>query len=312
MGARRFFIIVFCILVLTPLAAVGATPALVREYRAAGITLTLRLDRRQCTVAEGLHLLLIAETAEDAVVRFPELVSPEAGWRVAAVRDREPEFAAPGRVRVARRYTIEPQLPGNYVLPPLTVRVATAGGSSRQSVRTDEIPFSVVSVLGKDGDKAALSGLKSVPVAGGARRPWVFAALAGAGVLIVALILFLRQRRGQKDKEPPPALSARQELDQLAADDDPRRVVAGIDAVLRRYLAAVRPDLGAMEQTSAELAAALDGARFPADQALRARLCAFFQEADAVKFASRLPDPQQRAAAHDLARAVIAAGEEGA
>lgn len=126
-------------------------------------------------------------------------------------------------------------------------------------------------------------GVVPLPAAGPV-WPWV-----AAGALLAAAALLLARRRGRATEAPgdDPRAWAIAALARLDLQEDPRTVYDGAARVLRRYLAAVRPDWGE-EWTSSELVPRVSAAP-EMEGAASDALARLLARADRVKFAGYSP-----------------------
>lgn len=278
-------------------------PAIVETYEAAGGRLELTLDRSSLTSAESVVLRLAVEADEGATVAFPD---SEGGFgEFAVVRDEEvsERLLDGGRVERTREYVLQPFLPGDYELPPLTV---TLDGSD--SISSEALTIPVESVL-QDPETADLLDIAEpldMPA------PWWWWAL---GALLLAVTAgaawWWWKRRKQKLSVPrvvPPHEIALTALDALLSEG----LLAGgavelfylrLSDIVRHYIED-QFSLRAPEQTTEEFLAEMSrGPHIRRDH--QALLRDFLHRADMVKFAKFVPAAEETGGAVKAARLFI-------
>ena len=281
----------------------GLEPAIAETYQAAGGRLELTLDRSSLTTAESAVLRLAVEADEGATVAFPD---SEAGFgEFAVVRDEEvsERLLDGGRVERVREYVLQPFLPGEYELPPLTVTL-----NDSDSISSEALTIPVESVL-PDPETADLLDIAEpldMPA------PWWWWAL-GALLLAVAAggAWWWWKRRKEKLSAPrvvPPHEIALTALDALLSEG----LLAGgavelfylrLSDILRHYIED-QFSLRAPEQTTEEFLAAMSrGPHIRRDH--QTLLRDFLQRADMVKFAKFVPAAEETGGAVEAARLFI-------
>ena len=127
--------------------------------------------------------------------------------------------------------------------------------------------------------------------------PWALGGVAAAGLIALAVFLFLRYRRRDGDAArhaDPPHIVALRELDKYRSDrywapEKQKLFYSGVTDTLKEYIDA-RFGVDAPEMTTAELFAALRDCK-DIDAGLREELREMFERADFVKFAKYIaPD----------------------
>lgn len=274
---------------------------LVKRFGAQPLSLELRLDRTRLTMAEQLTVELRAETDEAYTVKFDE-VKEVAGFTLASATESKPEMTAAGRVAVTARYVLDPLAPGEAKVPALKVEAWKKGEAQADisTARTEAVPVVVESLLAKDDAGQTISDI-APPVAQPV-NPWLVAGAAGAGLLLLALMVFLWKRRKMRPSLPPPPLPphliAYQALDRLLAaglleSGQIKAFYETLSAILRHYIEQ-RFGLRAPERTTEEFLAELGagGLRSPAGAITTAHktlLRDFLSHCDLVKFARHTP-----------------------
>lgn len=278
-------------------------PAIAETYEAAGGQLELTLDRSSLTTAESALLRLAVEADEGVAVAFPD--SGEGFGEFAVERDEEvsERLLDGGRVERVREYVLQPFLPGEYELPPLTV---TLDGSD--SISSDALTIAVESVL-QDPETADLLDIAEpldMPA------PWWWWAV-GALLLAVAAVagLWWWKRRKERLSAPrvvPPHEIALTALDALLSEG---LLAAGavelfylrLSDIVRHYIED-QFSLRAPEQTTEEFLVAMSrGPHIRRDH--QTLLRDFLQRADMVKFAKFVPAAEETGGAVEAARQFI-------
>jgi hypothetical protein len=277
-------------------AQTGDEPAVVQEHRAAGVALTLTVDRQEIAIDGRIRVSLALQMPGDRLAALPDL--PDRFGRFAVVMQSPTETSsADGKIRLRRHFELEPEGVGPLTLPPLVVAVRDRAGSGEaQEIRTDPVSITVTSVVPEGVDYTEPKDI--APPLSLARPGWPIAAwlLLGAIAAAIAVGLFVwrRRRRRPSTVQPQPAhLVALAELDRLqqAGLEDQGHVDAfyvRLSTILRRYLG-WRFGLRALMQTTEEFVAALPAAErglAPYRPVLAALLANF----DLVKFARHRPE----------------------
>lgn len=280
-----------------------ALPPVTQIRESEGARLELYLDRAVMTTADSALLRLELECAETDSVEFPDLdegVGEFAVTRSQALPDR---LGQAGNAVRGREYVLQPFLPGDYEIPPLTV---VRNGADE--IATEPVTVAVESVI-EDAETAELRDIADpidVPV------PWWWW-VVGALLLLAVLAgaaWWLRRRR-LRQLEPrivPPHEAALNALDALLAEDllasgDFKSFYMRLSDIVRRYIED-RFGLQAPERTTEEFLAELtDSPEIRGDH--QRLLRRFLQEADMVKFAKVVPGTGETGASVDAARSFI-------
>lgn len=278
-------------------------PAVAETYEAAGGRLELTLDRSSLSTAESVVLRLAVEADEGATVTFPD--SDGGFGEFAVVRDEEvsERLLDGGRVQRVREYVLQPFLPGEYELPPLTVTLNDSG-----SISSEALTIPVESVL-PDPETADLRDIAEpldMPA------PWWWWAL---GTLLLAVAAgaawWWWKRRKEKLSAPrvvPPHEIALTALDALLSEG----LLAGgavelfylrLSDIVRHYIED-QFSLRAPEQTTEEFLAEMSrGPHIRRDH--QTLLRDFLYRADMVKFAKFVPAAEETGGAVEAARLFI-------
>lgn len=278
-------------------------PAIAETYEAAGGRLELTLDRSSLSTAESAVLRLAVEADEGATVAFPD--SDGGFGEFAVVRDEEvsERLLDGGRVQRVREYVLQPFLPGEYELPPLTVTL-----NDSDSISSEALTIPVESVL-PDPETADLRDIAEpldMPA------PWWWWAV---GTLLLAVAAgaawWWWKRRKAKLSAPrvvPPHEIALTALDALMSEG----LLAGgavelfylrLSDIVRHYIED-QFSLRAPEQTTEEFLAEMSrGPHIRRDH--QTLLRDFLYRADMVKFAKFVPAAEETGGAVEAARLFI-------
>lgn len=197
------------------------------------------------------------------------------------------------RVRYSQTLLLTAFRPGNVTLPPVAVTFA-GDGTAIESL-TEPATFEVGSVLPVDVDAEALEPKppappRSLPL--GSRFWWTAGLLAALAAALSALLLMRRRAEAAEAAhagtpiDPWDALQSA--LDKLATAADAETVFTGLSLELRRYLGRSLA-FPAAESTTTELRRRLLRSGLPSS--VCGDVVRLLVEADAVKFAKRMPAP---------------------
>lgn len=269
---------------------------------ARGPELTVAIEPSEVRVGDRVTAILAVESPRDASApRFPEW---RGRWGPAEVLTSSPPVEDDGVWRQRLELTLFS--PGEHVLPPVAVEVATASGP--QAATPWHPPTVRVRSVLAPGQTEPEPAAPPRPLPLGEAFAWTAGALAAA-IVAAALLAFWRRRRPLTAAEIeallPPLEQLRRSLGALSAERDPEAAWVGLSLALRRYLGA-RLGFPAAESTTSEIQRSLLRDQFPAE--LAGTAVQLLRVADQVKFARELADPasvqHQLAAALQLAERV--------
>lgn len=135
--------------------AAGPGNAPEQTVRAGPLEATLKLDRSSLNTAESLIATLTVRAESGVRVTLPPAEPKLGGFSVISAVDQPQRTVATSQGEqqlFERRYTLEPFLPGEYVLPPLEIRWQKSAGESGVA-RTAEVKVPVESLLPKETGK---------------------------------------------------------------------------------------------------------------------------------------------------------------
>ena len=277
--------------------------AITQTHEMGDLRLELTLDKASLTTVQSLLLRLQIECSEGDSIDFPNLSDGLGEFAVTRVRTLPTRLIQGGRVVHGRDYELQPFLPGEYDVPPLTVVSSSAG-----EISTEPLKVSVESVL-EDPQSAELRDIADpvdVPV------PWWWWVLATVLTCTALAALGWWWRRWRQAQSVPrrvtPHEAALAKLDallaeNLLADGYLKLFYLRLSDIVRHYIED-RFGLRAPEQTTDEFLVALANApqiRGDHQQLLRR----FLRQADMVKFAKFKPGADETGGAVEAARRFI-------
>ena len=308
---RRFALAAVVAAVVAPVparAADDASGALERTFRRDNVELVLRAEPAAVSDLDGVEVTLALTHPDTLEVRLPEDFSDRfEGLSLEGSYETEP-LTAGGTTRRELHLRARP-VPGapRLRIAPFPVRWTDPGGGGERWFPTRGVELARRSVLaeGEAAPEGIVEDLRPVRV----RRPlrdllrWAWFAALGAAAIAALASLALWTRRRIRIARMAPRERALLELEALLARHLPergehKRFYVELTHVVRRYIER-RHAIRAPKQTTEEfLRAAAESGRFPPETL--ARLRAFLESADLVKFAGV-------AASDETARGAVAA-----
>jgi len=301
-------------------AAAPEDTGICKTYERGPVTVTVRTNRKEVTIAERLELTLEADAEEGQEVKLPAFGEKLEQFGIVDYRTSQPELVGKGRVRLRKSYVLEPFLSGTYKIPPMTVEFWKKGDDANpHQIETEELEVHVKSLLPED-----LSNLTIADIAPPLELPrpplrWAWGAVA-VGVLVVGLLWWLlwwehRRRRPGEIAHIPAHEIAYMELQRLVSENliekgEIKLFYLKISGVLRRYIEN-RFRLHAPERTTEEFLAEL-GTGEVLEGKHRTLLRTFLTHCDLVKFAEHQPSTAEIQQTFDSCKAFIAETEEPA
>jgi hypothetical protein len=278
----------------------------------APLTVTVKVDRRQISIADTFHCTIEIKRGKDLATRLPEFAQLEQSFAPLLARERRalPERIENGLVVEGDDYELEPLTSGACTIKPVTVTYTL--GDQEHSLATEAIELAVTS-LGADDPRTTLRDIAG-PVALARRHAawWVWA-LAAAGVIAASAAAFLLLKRRKRRQALPERRRAAHEiafeaLRALREKDYIGRGLIGafyveLSAILRWYIEN-RFGLHAPEQTTEEFLDEIARDGF-FDLRRRTLLKDFLGHCDLVKFATYGPTPREIQGAFESATTFI-------
>ncbi len=258
------------------------------------------VDRTVATTGDLITYTVEVERDPGVEVELDEPGADIAGFRIVDLGRAPAETLASGRLLERRWYELRADLVGAYVLPALTATYSQPSGPGAD-LETGEISVEVESVLPEDRSEATdIRDIKPLRRIDTPASWLLWAGLALAAVALGLVWWWWRRRRpdGSAPEAPPvpPYDLAIRELERLRRTDfsdlrELRRYYFDVSSVIRAYVEG-RFGLNATDLTTEEILGRLDGlVRLESLQARR--LERFLVATDQVKFAARLPVPEE-------------------
>jgi hypothetical protein len=275
-------------------------------------TMSASLAQPEITTAQLLTLVVTVERDPPAAsvdwdamqVGLPE------GWQVLSRQARPDEPLDSGRIKSSVTLTIEPFLPGDFEIGPISLSL----DEGSEPLTAQPMSVSVRSVLpagGEDVEVAARAGVVDPTWP----TPWLLIGVCAGAIVMIAglsvLFVMLYQSRTRVEKRTyrTPDELASEALDALLGRDLLasgliKEHFAQVSDVVRRYIED-RFALRAPEQTTPEflISAARSRVLTPKDVEELER---FLTQCDLVKFAGFRPQADEAGGVSDAARAFIA------
>ncbi len=265
--------------------------AVEQRHEKGEVSVTLRVDREQITVADPISVTLEVTAPEGERLIFPATGEKLGEFTVTDTSEAGPRLVEGNKVQLGRIYELEPFLPGDYEVPPLTVEFG-----EDQGIVTDPVSISVVSVLPEGAEDPELKGI-AAPVDLPGSRWWLYAAVFLA-LAAAAWLLWRRFRKKPARGEPTPlahevALRAMSELmaEDLISKGQAKLFYLRLSAILRHYIED-RFGLHAPERTTEEFLRDLRAER-TFDDRQKGLLEEFLVHCDMVKFAGYNPSREE-------------------
>ena len=269
-----------------------------KTFERGPVQVTVRLDKKEPTIADRLQLELEVVSDEDVKVTMPPAGTELSSFGVIDYTTSQPELTREGKVRQTRTYVLEPFLSGKYEIPPLTFTFVR-DGEPEHKLETEAIAIEVKSLLPEDAknlDIHDIAGPVDLPKPPSKAPAIVLSILLALG-LAAGAWWYWRHHWQPRQFVPPPRPAheiAFDELRDLIAEDLPgsgqiKEFYTRLSAILRRYIEN-RFGVHAPGQTTEEF---LSWQSRHADSALESRhqalLTQFLKHCDLVKFAELQP-----------------------
>ena len=298
-----------------PLRADGPPEALEQTFGRDGVQLVLRAKPATVSDLDGVDVTLTLTHPDSLEIRLPEDFSDRFdGFVLEGSYESEPLTAA-GTTRREIHLRARP-VPGagRLRIAPFPVRWTDPGGAGERWFPTRGVEFERRRVLGEgeaapDGIREDLRPVRVRRSFGDfLRLAWLVALAAAALAVLIALARWIRRR--VRIARMAPRERALLELEallarHLAERGQFKRFYVELTQVVRRYIER-RHAIRAPKQTTEEfLRAAAESGRFPPDTL--ARLRAFLESADLVKFAGVVATEDTARGAASAARAYLEA-----
>ena len=268
-----------------------------KTFERGPVTVVVRIDKKEPTIADRIRLELEVTSDEDTKVTLPTLGAELSSFGIVDYTTSQPELTRDGKVRQTRAYVLEPFLSGKYEIPPFKFPFVREK-EPEHLLETEAIPIEVKSLLPEDAknlDIHDIAGPVNLPKKPGA-GPGIVLVLVLLLVLAGSIAYYLRNhwRPRQKAEPPRPADEiAFEELQALIAEDLPgkgeiKAFYQRLSAILRRYIEN-RFTVHAPGQTTEEFLAWQSSHEGALERRHQILLAEFLRHCDLVKFAELQP-----------------------
>ncbi len=219
----------------------GAEPApsdaardLTREASGGDVRVTVTASTARIRTSETLTLAVEVSCPDDVEVELPDAGAVAGDFAVVAVLDDGPRLVSGNRMCVRREWRLAPGLPGAHSTG--AVRVVAAAVGAESVLTTEPLTISVQSVLPVGDERPDLRDIAPcVPIDAG-RAP-VWAGCIALVLLVAAVFVVARRRRGQAAPSESPRLIALDELRRLGQLTPGAGVPAELQGIACRFLA---------------------------------------------------------------------------
>jgi hypothetical protein len=291
-----------------------------KEYTSGPCTMTIKIDKKQISIAESITMNIEVIAGKEYNVELPAFGENLNQFKIIDFKQPGKKLLDDKRTGSVQVYKLEPYLSGEYTIPVMRIRFYTDEESSENAhiLESEEIPITVTSLLPED-----MKELKVMDIAGPVSPPppditWVIILavsilIAGAG----AAVLIVRLRSRKKELFTIATISAHKlayrQLELLVKEDFISRsefklFYINISTILRHYIEN-RFALHAPEQTTEEFLSDLQKSPL-LPEALKSILKSFLHHCDLVKFAKHVPETEDIQKTFDTCRDFILKTED--
>jgi hypothetical protein len=270
-----------------------------RKYERGPVTVVVRVDKKEASIAERIHLSLEVTADENYEVQLPRFGEKLEQFGIVDFSTTQPELVEDNRTRQSRSYVLEPFLSGDYTIPPMTIQFQEKDAAEEEmhEIETEELKIQVNSLLPEDVADLKIHEITPPVELPRARSKWMWPVTVAVALVLAAaagFILWIRRRKGSLAAVPkvPAHEIAFRNLEELVGENLPekgefKRFYQRISDILRHYIEN-RFGLHAPEQTTEEFLATLgtDDTLSPDQKNL---LKEFLKHCDLVKFAEHQP-----------------------
>jgi hypothetical protein len=276
-----------------------------QSYVQGQLTLDLRTDKKEISIAEQLELVLETSAPENIGIEFPVYSASLGDFTLIDVKRYPARMAGAGdNVRVSHvvSYLLEPYLPGTYSIPKMTV-IFLDKNNDAESTRllTEKIQVEVKSTLDQSAGSAEIKDIKG---------PFSLPENVALQILLAVIVLllailgiagFLYWQKISSNKKPVvvqlrPEEIALKELERLLEENllargEVKLFHLRISDIMRHYIES-RFGIKAPERTTEEFLTELSAARSQKNSLLgshKTLLTDFLIHCDLVKFAKHEP-----------------------
>jgi hypothetical protein len=230
-------------------------------------------------------------------VSLPEVGSQVQGFRIIDMGEEGPSIAE-GRKRIRKRFRLQADIEGEYILPSISVPYKDAAGVERIA-QTGQIFVKVKGVQERTGEGRDIRDIKPLQKIKREFAKGVFAALAAFLVILAGLVFMVlryRKRKNILETLLPPEERARRDLMDLLAsglleEGHLRDFVFGLSLILRRYLEH-KYQIRAAEHTTEEILIDLRDCTLIEEERKKVTK-AFLLEIDPIKYRGMEPSEKE-------------------
>jgi hypothetical protein len=290
-----------------------------KEYVNGPLTLVLKIDKKEISIAERITFVLEATISKEYHVEFPSFGENLEQFSIIDFQNPGPKLIDEEHVRMSRTYVLEPFLSGEYTIPSMTVKFWTdeEDPADPHILETEEQVITVTSIL-EGEEELAIKDIMPPVNPPPPDMSWPFFLLGGivcAAGGTAGFMYWLKKRKGgEKPVITIPAHEfAYRELRSLVARNltgqgEYRLFYFGISNILRHYLEN-RFHLHAPEQTTEEfLHTSKKSDILTSEQ--KKLLEEFLHHCDLVKFATHIPTNHQIQKTFDSCKEFITTTED--
>lgn len=256
------------------------------------IAVVMELSAEKISVAESLVLTIQAVIPEDFSASFPEFNQSIGDFTLTGISPVSKALSDKG-IMMAQSWTLSPFLPGDYVIPQMTIRFQHNNKQTEEVITLPGRTIPVSSFLDPDEKEPQLSDISpplSLPIPS---YYYMLAVLAIIGFLGLAFYLIKKHYNISSRKEKVPAHTlALSKIDKLLQGTSPEEDFAlfysRLSLILRHYIEERFP-VKAAEQTTEEFLFFLGRTPFLSLEQ-KVLLQNFLLRSDLIKFAQVKPD----------------------
>ncbi|MDG2131785.1 MAG: hypothetical protein P8K08_27575 [Fuerstiella sp.] len=270
------------------------------EVERGPIRVTVDVSPKEPRLSDEPTLTLTITAADGVQVNAPPFGESLGEFVIRDFHEPVPKRSDGHRI-VQQIYTLEPTRAGLVSVAPITIRFVDNrpdGDGREHTVETEALSLNVATIV--PSEAPSLNDLRppAPPVeldAAGVAPTWLWA-VVGVITLLVAYTMVRRRRRGRQTAEPqvsPQELASRELRDLISrklSETDVKAFFMELTGIVRRYIER-STGVHAPEQTTEEFLREVNTNSLFADE-INARLGAFLESADLVKFAGYHPDQE--------------------
>ncbi|MEN8263558.1 MAG: BatD family protein [Nitrospirota bacterium] len=273
------------------------------------VTVKALVDRTAVSIGDRIRYTIEVEAGKEIEVRIPEFGENLADFSVRDFGSSKGGFW--GKQKLAQWYVLDIYEAGTYTIPAVTVSYRTGEGAEWMEVVSDEIIVEVKSLLNGEAETEEIRDIKGPLSAYNVRLLYIALAVLLAVVIIVAIVMFLKNRKRTKEIIVPPrpaheiAFEAFEELvkKDLLMNGRVNEYYFELSNIIRHYLEN-RFKLRAPEMTTEEFLSSLRQTdKLEADH--KTLLREFMSHCDMVKFAKYLPAENEIESSYESARKLV-------